>query len=58
MVQSFMESACEDGCELSTYEAPRRSAAIAPCGLDAIGEGGLHIVSPAVAELGREGEER
>jgi hypothetical protein len=58
VVQSFVESAREDGRELSTYEAPGRAAAIAPCGLDAIGEGGLHIVSPPVAELGVEGEER
>ena len=58
MVQSFAESARQNGRELSAHEAPGRSAASASCVLDAIDEGGLHIVSPPIAELGREGEER
>ena len=58
VVQSFAESAREDGHKLSAHEAPGHVTASALLGVDAIGESRLHIVSPSVAELGREGEKR
>jgi hypothetical protein len=58
VVQTFAESAREDGRELSANEAQGRGAVSASLSVDAIGEGQLHVVAPPFTELGGEGEKR